>query len=234
MKPLDSLRALGPGSEPPAEVKQRVAGALFATLAASALTKPPVSASVHPAPSLLGGVASSKVLAVAAGIWLAGGVAGAALYRALRPAEVRVMYLERPAPPIATAVPSAIEPAVELSAPSTPSGPASAAWGRIITARERKGTGSENSSELARERALLDRARADAAHGEPGHAFDVTEQHRQRFPQGRLTEEREALAIRALLSLGRTADARARAQTFRSTYPNSFLMPALESALSSQ
>lgn len=57
-------------------------------------------------------------------------------------------------------------------------------------------------------------------------------QHRQQFPHGRLTEEREALAIRALLALGRTEGARQRAAAFRVNYPNSFLIPALDSALS--
>jgi hypothetical protein len=79
---------------------------------------------------------------------------------------------------------------------------------------------------------LLDLARANAARGEPALALTQTEQHRQQFPHGRLTEEREALAIRALLSLGRTADAQARAQAFRATYPNSFLTPVIDSALS--
>jgi len=57
-------------------------------------------------------------------------------------------------------------------------------------------------------------------------------QHRRQFPRGRLAEERDALAIRALISLGRTTEARQRARAFRTAYPNSFLAPALESALS--
>ncbi|MEO7035263.1 MAG: hypothetical protein ABI548_15180 [Polyangiaceae bacterium] len=238
MKPLDALRALGPGSEPPVEVKQRAAGMLFAALEAAAvvsvLSKPPAPASVHSAQaSSLAGMSGSKIVAVAAGIWLAGGVTGAALYRALLPAEVRVVYVERPAAPITATAPSTLEPTVGASAPSAPRGPASiAALGRASIELARGGAGSDSGSELARERALLDVARADAAHGEPRQALAVTEQHRQQFPQGRLTEEREALAIRALLSLGRAADARARAQTFRSRYPNSFLIPAIESALS--
>ncbi|HTA93880.1 MAG TPA: hypothetical protein VK745_30090, partial [Polyangiaceae bacterium] len=105
MKPLDTLRALGAGDEPPAETKERVAGALFAALdtaasatAASALVKHSVvPASMHPvASSLLGGAAGTKLLAVAAGIWLVGGITGAALYRGLRPQELRVVYVDRP------------------------------------------------------------------------------------------------------------------------------------------
>jgi hypothetical protein len=85
-------------------------------------------------------------------------------------------------------------------------------------------------SDLARERALLDVARASAARGEPADVLAQVARHRQQFPQGKLSEEREALAIRALLSLGRQQEARARANAFRAAYPNSFLAPVLEAA----
>ena len=39
------------------------------------------------------------------------------------------------------------------------------------------------------------------------------------------------MAIRALHSLGRDDEARARAQAFRVAYPNSLLTPAIDSAL---
>jgi hypothetical protein len=239
MTPLEALRALGPGEEPPVEAKQRVAGALFtaldaAALAATSAPKPLAPASLHPAPvSLLGGVAGSKVLAVAAGIWLMGGVTGAALYRVLRPTDVRVVYVDRAArtagsatlPPERASEPSLTAgnsaPSGAQSAPPTPN-----------AARIRPSSVADSPSDLARERALLDIARADAAHGDPTQALNTAEQHRHQFPRGRLAEEREALAIRALLSLGRRQEAEARARAFRGAYPHSFLIPALESALS--
>jgi hypothetical protein len=239
MKPLDALRALGPGSPPPDEVKQRVAGALSAALemaaAASLLAKPLEHASVPPVrASFLGSIASSKILTIAAGIWVAGAITGAALYRALRTAEVRVVYVERPAAPplVAAPEPSGQEPGSGQSGPSPRAEVASGApLGQPLVEQAKGRPGAEPSSELAQERALLDVARADAAQGEAAQALGITEQHRRKFPRGRLSEEREALAIRALLSLGRAAQARERAQAFRSTYPNSFLTPALESAL---
>lgn len=241
MTPLEALRALGPGEEPPVEAKQRVAGALFTALDAAALAaagapKPLAPASLHPAPvSLLGGVAGSKVLAVAAGIWLMGGVTGAALYRVLRPTEVRVVYVD---PPARTASSATLppEPDSEPSASAANSAPSGAqrALPAPNAARAKPSLVADSLTDLARERALLDIARADAAHGDPAQALNTAEQHRHQFPQGRLAEEREALAIRALLSLGHRREAEARARAFRTAYPHSFLTSVLESALSGQ
>jgi hypothetical protein len=246
--PLDTLRALGTGSEPPTEAKERVAGTLFAALdaaaaatGAAAIAKHSVApASVHPvASSLLGGVAGSKVLAIAAGIWLFGGVTGAAFYRGLRPQELRVVYVDRPVASVVQVAPSALsaiatsEAAAPVASSAVAPSPSANAENRLgQAASESAGATPQGGSELARERALLDVARADAAHGEPEQVLAVVAQHRRQFPRGRLTEEREALAIRALLSLGRSDEARQRTQAFRAAYPNSFLIPALDSALS--
>src|SRR4051812_21241464 len=116
MTALEALRALGTAKDAPSESKQRVYGALLAsieaaalagaTAGAAALPKPPPS--LPPAP-LLAGIAGSKTLAIAASIWLLGGVTGAALYGALRPSQVRVVYIDRPAP-AASVAPLAKEP----------------------------------------------------------------------------------------------------------------------------
>jgi len=93
-------------------------------------------------------------------------------------------------------------------------------------------TATVQGSDLARERALLELARANAARGEPALVLEQTEQYRAQFARGKLAEEREALAIRALLSLGRAGEARTRAAAFQLSYPNSLLAPAIDSALS--
>ena len=232
MKPLETLRALGTGGDAPADAKQRVYGALMASLGATAATAGAAaldkSATLPPAP-LIAGLSSAKALAVAAGIWLIGGATGAALYGALHPQEVRVVYVDRPvfsnsvaAPVTAPApVPSASNAAVDPVLDPLPKRLASASAASASPA-----------SVLSRERALLDLARESAAHGEPALVLARTEQHRAQFPRGKLTEEREALAIRALLSLGRAAEARTRAQAFHLAYPHSLLTPAIDSALS--
>src|SRR5262249_25673227 len=84
---------------------------------------------------------------------------------------------------------------------------------------------------LAAERALLDKARSEVGAGDATAAMQYVSEHARRFPAGRLREEREALAINALVSLGRFDEARDRAELFRQSYPQSFLWPSIEAAL---
>jgi hypothetical protein len=66
---------------------------------------------------------------------------------------------------------------------------------------------------LVRARRLLGR--------DPERAYALTEQHRQGHRRGTLSEERELLAIEALLALGRRTAAEARARQFARRYPSS-------------
>jgi len=233
MKPLETLRALGTGGEAPSEAKQRVYGALMASVAAAAAATTAAtvvkSGTLPPAPTpLIAGLTGGKIAAVIVGIWLIGGATGAALYGAIHPQEVRVVYVDRPvlsngvAAPVTAAAPA---PAAPMS--STP-------LGSVIDASSKRAAvaTASSGSALARERALLDLARANAARGEPALVLAQTDQHRLQFHHGQLAEEREALGIRALLSLGRSEEARTRAEAFHLAYPNSFLTPVVDSALS--
>lgn len=83
---------------------------------------------------------------------------------------------------------------------------------------------------LAEERRLLESARAELARGSAARALELLEEHRRRFPSGRLSEEREALVVRALASAGRVDEARARAEAFHARYPRSVLRPAVDRA----
>jgi hypothetical protein len=85
-------------------------------------------------------------------------------------------------------------------------------------------------STLERERLLLDRARR-ALGNDANVALEAISEHERAFPRGALREERLAMQVRALESLGRHAEAHARALDFRDEFPDSFLMPALESVL---
>lgn len=85
----------------------------------------------------------------------------------------------------------------------------------------------------AAERALLDAARVAIAQGEAERALEVVERHRQEYPRGSLAEEREALAVRALVKVGRHDEARARAARFEAAYPNSIALPAVKAAIGS-
>jgi hypothetical protein len=63
--------------------------------------------------------------------------------------------------------------------------------------------------------------------------MDAVDRHERQFPSGLLEEEREAMAVKALVLLGRAGDARSRAARFQARYPRSLLAPAVERALAS-
>jgi outer membrane protein assembly factor BamD (BamD/ComL family) len=64
-------------------------------------------------------------------------------------------------------------------------------------------------------------------------AFETTELHGRRFPKGRLAEERESVAIQALVRLERHEEARRRASDFERRYPTSVFLPVIGRALRS-
>ena len=65
--------------------------------------------------------------------------------------------------------------------------------------------------QLAEEVALLDQARAELG-SSPGRALALAESHAVRFLRGKLGMERDLLIVDALRRLGRTGEARARAE----------------------
>jgi hypothetical protein len=177
------------------------------------------------------------------GALLAGGLVGAAVFATVGPVRVRVVYVDRPvpmlvasssssasaesSPSVAVAEPTHVRPAASSGlGPGLQSGPSSSA---SMSSSRAKST----ESPLSRERTLLDRARQHLARGEAAAALDVVDAHEREFSRGKLEEEREALAIRALLSLGRVEAARERGARFAARFPGSLMAPALEPALSS-
>src|SRR5262249_51246269 len=70
------------------------------------------------------------------------------------------------------------------------------------------------------ELSLLARAQASLA-VDPARALSITDEHVQRFSSGALSQEREVIAIGALVRLGRMTEARARAERFHELYPTS-------------
>jgi hypothetical protein len=84
---------------------------------------------------------------------------------------------------------------------------------------------------LAAERRILDAARRAVAGGRGADALAALDRHAREFPRGRLSEEREALWIQALIGTGRREEARQRASRFRRSFPRSLLLQAIEAAL---
>jgi hypothetical protein len=78
--------------------------------------------------------------------------------------------------------------------------------------------------------ALLRDARATLA-VDPAEALAITDRHRTAFPRGSLGQEREIIAITALVKLGRTDAAQNRAERFRAAHPTSAYLVQLERIL---
>ena len=95
----------------------------------------------------------------------------------------------------------------------------SAAFEPLESARSE--TTTAESSRLLEESALITAARASLRQGALGVAARQLEEHRRRFPSGRLAQERQALHIELLWRSGQTAAAQAELTTYARAYPGS-------------
>jgi hypothetical protein len=68
---------------------------------------------------------------------------------------------------------------------------------------------------------LLEQAMTAMKSGDPQAALALTQRHEKEFASGALVQEREMLAIEALVKLGHRGDARLKADVFRQKYPTS-------------
>jgi len=82
----------------------------------------------------------------------------------------------------------------------------------------------------AEEASLLRSARQSLARS-PERTLSLTDEHLRRYPHGILDQEREALAIEALMELGRYDVARTRARAFQRAYPESPYRARIQHAL---
>lgn len=87
-------------------------------------------------------------------------------------------------------------------------------------------------SRVAEERADLDVARAALARGRVEACLEALDRHARTYGEGQLAEEREVLAVQALVSAGRKAEAAERARRFQKKYPTSLFGPAVSQAIS--
>jgi hypothetical protein len=158
--------------------------------------------------------------------FVAGTVAGAAAVLWLRPVSPPVIVsaptlplAPLPEPPPVSPVPNIVSPGPVTTASSVP------------MPKSPSPKASATSSSISAEQAILDTARVALGREDGDAALAATAVHAQRFPHGQLSEEREAIAIQALVLVGRAPDARARAEQFARTYPGSALLPAVREAI---
>jgi len=164
---------------------------------------------------------------LAAAVGAAGlAAAGAGLYDWKTPAEERGLPAQVK-PPLAphVAVGGALLPAPASEVPVEPAREPRAA---PTTTSGSEGARSMNVKQYATELALLEPARNSISRGDYSAALSALSQHRREFPNGQLSQEREALRVRALWGLGQKPAAMAAARAFRKRYPRSALLSWLK------
>jgi hypothetical protein len=227
---LAAAQERGPSDEQAAALERRLLVALGASAAIGAAVKAgsasaPTAAGaagaamVGPVPALALKVA--LVLAVAAG---GGAVAGRVLrHHETAPSPARpAMPASRPLSEVGldvpTPLPSAAPADVRSDSPRREAVHRAPPDGRLAAGtkhRERTAV-----DPLDAELRLIEAARAAAPY-QPERALRLCLAHERYFPRGVMREEREAIIISALISVGRDGEARARNAAFVQLYPSS-------------
>lgn len=156
--------------------------------------------------------------------FVVGAALGAVTMLPIPKSQPQVVYVEQPLAsvvvPIASRAPVVQPPLI------TPAVPEAHATAPSAVRRSDVDT-------LGAERALIEDAREKLARGEARDALTKLDEHAHRFPNARLSEEREALAIQALVNAGRHEEAKARATAFRAKWATSVYAPAVDVTIQS-
>lgn len=150
------------------------------------------------------------------------------LTRDIAPAPMAPLPAAEPAAPATEAAPTA--PVAPPTAGVPPAGPAprptSAAPKRPPAPAPAVASMPEDEELL-----LLDSAHQALRRGDAEGALASAQTHASRFPSGTLAQEREVIAIEALVRLGRVPEARERAEAFGARYPTSSHLVRLQGLL---
>jgi hypothetical protein len=131
-----------------------------------------------------------------------------------------------------TSIPASAAPNREtlgLKPDELPRAPAQSVSG--LASMPATGHGTGVTADLSREREILDIAKTALGRGDASAALARTEDHARTYPRGALAEEREALAVQALVAAGRAAEAKSRAARFAKVFPKSVLLPAVRASI---
>ncbi len=120
-----------------------------------------------------------------------------------------------------------LSPPSEQSAPLSPPSPSTGASSKPTLG---PGPSSAPPSDFAAEFTLL-RSAQDALRSNPSEALHLASEHTRRFPRGTFAQEREIIAVEALVKLDRRSEAEARAERFHKAYPGSTHRARLASLL---
>ena len=173
---------------------------------------------------------STRTVPFLVGAALVGGGIGAVVHARIAPRPTAPTITASAATPVSepvAAAPSWSAPAPPLAPPAFSAAPTPP----LVSLRRESPETAGKDVTLGMERDLIERARMAIARGEGGAALEALDRHAKDFPRGRLVEEREALAVQALVHSGPAGAARARAIQFRTRFPTSVFLPAVIAAV---
>lgn len=154
----------------------------------------------------------------------------------LAASELAVGRPERVAPLAQTQLATATErPEAEVARPASPAARtprerAPRATASVPVSRAPEVASARGETNVLGELAMLARARR-ALLNDPARALELSDAHARSHPQGTFAEEREVLAIEALLKLGQTRLALAREREFEARFPRSVQIAHLRATL---
>lgn len=186
----------------------------------AALLDAPAPPAAEPLPDAVPRPEAATGLAKLAVLVAVGGLIGGGVYLGTRGSSE-----PEPAPVPAQTTPARdAKPAPKLEAPraepraaeATPSASVDAGANVAQEAPKQRAQAAAKPSEAA----LLNQAQ-QALKSDPRRALELTRRHKQLYPQGNLSQEREVIAIEALARLDKTSSAQERAEAFSEKYPES-------------
>ena len=190
------------------------------------------------------------------GAFAMGAVLGAAGYALLGPkpvqptvpTEIRAPIAAAPSPNLVSPLPATVSvqpaPAPSTTAPTRVLVPARPSASVPLTSNlgaetpptppappASLGATARPATVLDEERGLVEQGRVAFSRRDWLSSLEAVRAHRQRFPNGQLAEERDALEVQALAAGGHSADARRKGEAFLSAYPQSMLRGRIDALL---
>ncbi len=171
--------------------------------------------------------------------FFAGGLVGFALRGIVAPSPSVYVPVGKDVPPTLAPSTSALPVSGSTTPPEAPVAASASASAKaaVVLPKPSVSVAASASGSVANpaadEAKLVEMARTALVRGSASDALAALDLHAARHPNGERAEEREALAVQALVKAGRADDARARAERFRKSFPGSIYLGAVNASIAS-
>jgi hypothetical protein len=200
--------------QPNAADRERVLSALSARVGLE-----PEGGGTGGAPTATSGLGWPGVTAIVVGL----AVAGAGVFQVVRPAARAAVASAASSAPVLSSrpEPTPVGAALQAVAPVAPGESVSSETLEPPRESKRSAASTQPSDRLAEEVAILSEAERELHAGQYQSALGLLDEHRHKFPNGTLAQERMAARVQALCGLGRVSEAQTALARLRQLSPHS-------------